>query len=378
MAVKQKIGLMAHYGEDYVAYREKFLAYLENRGHQCFGVVPDDQHRDRVAQSRFPVHFYKYRRDARFVFFLPAVFRQLVGILRSEAPQVLFTYKFFPNFVGIPAARKAGVPIVAATLAGIGFLENRDRNPLIALVFRLYMNILEKADFVISQNREDLAMLQGELKGPQLLLTNGSGVDPERFTDLFDTRARFCEENALPPDGRYLVLCSRLVREKGLFELLSAWRNLEAAGNWPFRLILAGWYDDKDLEAAVQTEVSQLDQVHLLGYQKDVRPLLQLAELVLLPSYYPEGVPRSLTEALAMGKPVITTDHKGCRETCRSGENGYLVPVRDAKALEEALRRYAQLGASERRAMADASLRLFHQKFSQPVVFETLVKALEL
>jgi N,N'-diacetylbacillosaminyl-diphospho-undecaprenol alpha-1,3-N-acetylgalactosaminyltransferase len=76
-----------------------------------------------------------------------------------------------------------------------------------------------------------------------------------------------------------------------------------------------------------------------LGFRQDVRELIALADIVVLPSYYPEGVPKSLLEAMAMGKPIITTDNRGCREVVEDGKNGFMIPIKDAKALAEAISR---------------------------------------
>jgi glycosyltransferase involved in cell wall biosynthesis len=371
---KEKLLLVAHFGEDYVAYRAKFLDFLVAQGWQVKALVPSDKHRQEAEKAGHVVSFYNYQRSFAALFYILPFYFRLKKILRQEKFTLLYTLKFFPNFLGVLAAQAVPGVRVAATIAGLGFLDGRDHKPLIAIIFRAYMRVLNKAHFVIIQNKDDLKTLQSYLPNPKLVLTYGSGVDGKRFENI-SLPTSF--KNYLPTQKPYVVLCSRIVRQKGVKELVKGYLLAKRSKDLNFDLILAGWYDDKGLEQELQQLTKKEENIHLLGYQKDVRPLVSQAQAVVLPSYYPEGVPRSLTESLAMRKPIITTNHKGCRETCQDGENGFLVKPKSAESIAEALLKFNALSQAEINTMGENSYKLFLQKFEQGQVFSGIVEALE-
>jgi len=372
------VAILAHYGEDYLHYRYKFLAYLKSLGYSGFGIVPKDTYESEITRLPDSTYFYRYERNWKFVFYLLSSYYRIHKILKEEQPSHIFTYKFFPNIVGALAARKALVPNICCTIAGIGFLARRRHSLLITFIFRIYCIILNKADYLVFQNQNDLEDFQPYLSKPQCILTNGSGVDKARFTNAINTREHFSKTHGLFPNRRYLTFCTRIVREKGILELLEAFLALEKANNINFHLIIAGWYDEKDLEEQAEKLISQSSKIHYLGYQENVKALIHFSEAVVLPSYYPEGVPRSLTESLAMGKPIITTDSRGCKETCKNGTNGWIVQPKSVEDLCLALKSFNEITDERLREYSNNSKKLFEEKFDQKVVFKQIQKALSL
>lgn len=374
--MNKKVGLIAHYGEDYVGYRENFLRYLSEKGYSCFGIVPDDNYKEKVLQSPFKIYLYKYQRNWKFIFSVAKVAEQFKSYFKTERPDILFTYKFFPNIIGVLTGKKMKIDKVAATIAGIGFLENREKSLFIKLIFSAYMKILNKADYVITQNHDDQILLEKHLNHPKIILTHGSGVNPKNFSNLKIDDQTFYKLNYLSPDKKYIVFCSRIVKEKGILELINGFRNL--GEDFGYDLIIAGWFDNKGLEEKVKNLIINHPKIHLLGYQRDVVSLLNIATVIILPSYYPEGVPRSLTESLALSKPIITTNHKGCKETCRDGYNGFLIEPRSQESLKTALLKFNQLTEDEILNFGVHSKRLFDEKFDEMIVFDTIAREMSL
>ncbi|MAX81596.1 MAG: hypothetical protein CL843_15655 [Crocinitomicaceae bacterium] len=375
----KKACVIAHYGEDYFAYREQFLSYLKNELNiDGIGVVPEDDYSNKRIDSQFKTYSYKYQRNWKFLFYIIIVISRFKQIFKRENPDLVFTYKFFPNLIGVPIAKRSRVSVVAATIAGIGFLENRDSSLLIKILFKIYVKSLNNADYVIIQNRDDFEMFKKYLIRPKFILTNGSGVDKSRFENIETNEVEFIKRNSLPTNKKFIVFCSRIVRSKGIFELIKGYKMASEKSILKYNLIIAGWFDEAGIEEEVKKEINEIKGIHLLGYQKDVVSLIDLASCVILPSYYPEGVPRSLTESLAMGKPIITTNHKGCRETCIDGENGYLIEPKSAIDIRETILKFNSLNDLEIESMEIKSLELFDQKFDQKVVFETIVKSMNL
>ena len=368
-----KIGLIAHYGEDFYKSRVDFLEYLQEQGNETFSFVPEDDYKNKIDQLNQKVFYYQYSRSWRFIFSLFSTYKLFVSVLKKEKPDVLFTYKFFPNIVGILAGRKANIPKVVATIAGIGFLEKRQESILIKYVFKYYMNILNKADYVVTQNAEDLELLKSNLKKPKLILTHGSGVNSQKMTTSHANDEHFISQNNLDSKKKYITFCSRIVKEKGILELVEAYNQTEL----DYELIIAGWFDEKGLEEDVLNKIKDNPKIHYLGYQKNVSNLLSISEVIILPSYYPEGVPRSLIEALAWSKIIITTNHKGCKETCIDGENGYLVEPRSVTSLVEVLQKLNKLDNESLNNFRNKSRKLFDEKFDREVVYNTIWNAVK-
>ena len=150
---------------------------------------------------------------------------------------------------------------------------------------------------------------------------------------------------------------ARLLAEKGIREFAAAAQHLKAKGiHAEFRVL--GAVDPGNpntiLESELQTWI-QAGFIQHLGFQADVRPAIADADVLVLPSYYREGVPRSVLEAMAMGKPILTTHSIGCRETVVEGENGLLIPPRDQPALEIALQKFVDFSPEQRAAMGQKS-----------------------
>lgn len=296
---------------------------------------------------------------------------QLVGRLRRLRPDIVLTYMIKPVIYGSLAARLAGVPASYAIVEGLGsaFAVGGRRAPLSAIVKLLYRVAIPRNRRVFFLNPDDLALFErlGLLRDArQPVLLNGIGVDLTHFVPT-------------PfPEPLTFLLVARLIREKGLMEYVAAARMVKAR-HPEVRFRLAGWIDDNP--GAIRAEELQAwiaeGTIEYLGKLDDVRPAFHGASVCVLPSYYPEGLPRSLMEALATGRPVITTDTPGCRETVVEGENGFLVPVRDVPALAAAMLRFVERPALVP-AMGRASRALAEARYDVRVVNQQILEALGL
>ncbi|MCX8207546.1 MAG: glycosyltransferase family 4 protein, partial [Methanothrix sp.] len=279
----------------------------------------------------------------------------LAFMLRKLRPDVTLGYAIKPVIYGTLAAWLAGVPQRFAMIEGLGYVftppEGREplkRRALRRMVELLYRAALSRATRVFFLNRDDVQEFLGRglVSSEKAFLLGGIGVDLDEWKPA--------------PSVNHPVtflLAARLLREKGLAEYAEAARLVRS--RYPdTRFILLGGLDTNpgglrrdEIEAWVSEGILEWP-----GHVPDVRPWLARASVFVLPSYYREGVPRSTQEAMAMGRPVITTDAPGCRETVIDGENGFLVPPRDARALADAMERFvlnpeliARMGAASRR-----------------------------
>ncbi|HZA66019.1 MAG TPA: glycosyltransferase family 4 protein [Geminicoccaceae bacterium] len=262
---------------------------------------------------------------------------RLARLLRQLRPDLLFAYTAKPVIYGALAARRAGVPAMFALISGLGyaFVEGRGlaRRVMRHGISALYRASLRHADGVFFQNPDDLEdfrRLAIICDRHNAIRVNGSGVD----TDHYEFSAPTLE----PPT---FLLIARLLADKGIYEFVEAARQLRSRHR-DTRFRLLGPLDTNP--AAIST--SDLERwrpegvIEYLGEVEDVRPHLRDTTAFVLPSAYREGVPRTLLEALSTGRAIITTDTPGCRETVLPGENGFLVPPRDAAALAGAMERF--------------------------------------
>lgn len=282
------------------------------------------------------------------------------GLMRQLRPTILHLVTIKPVLYGGLAARLARVPGVVSAISGLGtvFIARGLR----ARVFRagirlLYRLALGHANIrVIFQNPDDRATLirAGAVRPGRAVFIRGSGVRLEDYPMLPE------------PEGTPVVaFAARLLRDKGVVEFVEAAKLLRRRG-LKARFLLIGSPDPDNPSTVSQATLSDWARegvVELLGYRSDIADLFASANIVCLPSYYGEGLPKVLIEAAACGRAVVTTDHPGCRDAIEPGVTGLTVPVRDAAALAEAIREL--LGDPDRRKqMGQAGRQLAEREFS--------------
>ncbi len=258
----------------------------------------------------------------------------LYSLYRREKPDVVHHVGLKTILWGTLAAKFAKAKGVVNAVSGLGIffsVENR------SLISRLMPKVLKFAHrqrnlAVIFQNDEDkgLFLSNGIINENQAYMIKGSGVDLNQFC--------FTPE---PEDGKIKVLLTaRMIVEKGIFILTDAAEKLRNEYEDKVEFLLCGGLDDNP-KAITKEELDKVcdgGYVQWLGYRTDVLELLKSCHIVAFPSYYKEGLPKSLIEATAVGRSIVTTNSIGCKETVVDGYNGYLIPVKDSDALAEKLR----------------------------------------
>lgn len=283
----------------------------------------------------------------------------LFKLLRQHSPAVLFAHTIKPIIFGIPVAWLLGVPRRTAMIPGLGYAfgkTTRSKNGLVTAVASMgYRLALGRSHVAIFQNSEDaktLAAFGALPRTTPVAVVNGSGVDTERFVAV-----------PIPAGPSTFLMASRLLKEKGVYEFAEAARIVKRALPTA-RFVLAG-APDTNPSAVPQSAIDQWVTEGLIearGHVKDVQPELAACSVFVLPSYYSEGCPRSNLEAMASGRPIITTDWVGCRDTVVHDLNGILVPPRDVDALASAMLSLAQ-DSEKMRKMGEESRRLCLEKY---------------
>lgn len=272
-------------------------------------------------------------------------------LMRQVKPHAVLAYTIKPVIYGTLAAWLAGVPHRFALITGLGYAFTGEATGLRGVVKSvaqgLYKRALGRAHKVFFQNPDDQALFRQLKLLPSTVpsvVVNGSGVDVGSF-----------EVQPLPPAPLRFLLIARLLGDKGVREYAQAARQVRAR-HPELRFSLVGWIDENP-DAIAQSELDGWiadGTVEFLGRLSDVRPAIAQCSVYVLPSYR-EGTPRTVLEAMAMGRAVITTDAPGCRETVVDGDNGFLVPVKSVDALAQAMERFitepelaARMGARSR------------------------------
>jgi glycosyltransferase involved in cell wall biosynthesis len=262
------------------------------------------------------------------------LFWRLYRWYRMEKPDLVHHFTIKPVIYGSVAARLAGVPRIINTITGLGYVFIEKKSWLRKLVEWQYRLALSSAHYTFFQNREDRDLfIRDHLIHPDKAgLLAGSGVDIDFFS-----QEPINQIGAKDKRCTFLVL-ARLLKEKGIYEFVEAARLVKK--QFPeTRFELLGRRDERNPTVIPQEHIDAWQAeglVRWLGETADVKPYIQQADVVVLPSYR-EGLPRSLLEASAMGKPLITTDVVGCRDVLDHEVTGLMVPVRDDKALAQAM-----------------------------------------
>ena len=297
------------------------------------------------------------------------VFFKFLRVFILERPDCVLSYtvkpivwsgivlKFFPKtrFIGM--------------ITGLGYAfggQGRSRSLVFAIVSFLYRLALANVYAVIFQNPDNKASFieLGLIDPRKAILVNGSGVNLDYFSyhpySTYENRVSF-------------LMIARLLKDKGILEFLSAASLLKSEySNIDFTLL---GHEDNSVNAVSLKEITKLDRAGVISYHgfvDDVRDFLVSNTVYVLPSYH-EGLPRSVLEAMAIGRPIITTNVPGCRETVVNGVNGWLVPKGDSKALAEKMRWFMD-NPSEIKNMAFSSREMAVKKFDVKEINKRIVE----
>jgi glycosyltransferase involved in cell wall biosynthesis len=351
-----KICIIGNQAFSLLNFRGSLIADMVAKGLEVFALAPDYDEDTRAAVRALgtePVDYSISRTGMNPVKDAADMLR-LAVLLRRLNPDITLGYAIKPVIYGTLAACLAQVPRRFAMIEGLGYVftppegaEPLKRSVLRVAVSMLYATALRRANRVFFLNKDDIdEFSKKRLVSPaKVFLLGGIGVDLDEWTPA-------------PPVTKHVTFLSaaRLLREKGIVEYAKA-AKLIKRGYPDTQFILLGSLDTNpgtlsraEIEAWAAEGVLEWP-----GHVQDIRRWLARTSVYVLPSYR-EGVPRSTQEAMAMARPIITTDAPGCRETVIDGVNGFLVPVRNAEALAEAMERFimqpdliAKMGQASRR-----------------------------
>ncbi|WP_131669581.1 glycosyltransferase family 4 protein [Psychrobacter pygoscelis] len=378
-----KFLLIASYPPSFLSFRGELLAALARTDLEIHLAAPDFvNHPEAFNQLKtlgYQLHEIPMQRTGTNPIADMRAMLSLYRLMKSIKPDYVLAYTIKPVIYGLLAAKLAHVPHQFALITGLGYAfqgaeeQGYKKSNLQKLMHQLYSRALASAQKVFFQNPDDEALFRtmGIIK-PEVAtkIVNGSGVDIAEYSVV-----------SLPtknhvPEPRFLLI-ARLLEDKGIREYAQAAKIIKA--KYPgTQFDLVGWIDDNP-NSISQSELDDWINERVFnfwGKVADVRPAISASSVYVLPSYR-EGTPRTVLEAMAMGRAVITTDAPGCRETVTDGLNGYLVPVKAVDELAAAMETFI-FNPELLTQMGTASRQLVEEKFDVHTVNRAMLEAMEI
>ncbi len=340
-------------------FRLSLAKHLREAGIEVILVSPPGKYVPKLEEQGFRWIRWDLGRQTVAPWAELASFRQIYAIYQRERPDLVHHHTVKPVLYGTLAARMAHVPAVINSITGRGYIflgegmKARLLRLIVKPVYRLALNFPTCG--VIFENGHDRQYFLDNHLVParQTWLIEGVGVDPSRFSPRPE------------PEGVPVVLlAARMLWDKGVGILVEAARYLRM--EMPVRVALVGDPDPGNPATVTRETLENWNAegvVEWWGWQPDMPEIYSRSHIVTLPTMYGEGVPTTLLEAASCGRPLVATDIPGCRQVIIEGQNGFLVPTNNPRALADALKRLAS-DAALRGRMGEASRQLVMQKFT--------------
>lgn len=281
-------------------------------------------------------------------------------LIRTESPDIIFTFTIKMNLYGGIAAKRARVPFVPM-ITGLGELEKKGKLRILLLCMHRY--VMPEAKCVVFQNEDNRVFFRDNCIGfKKSVVVPGSGINLEKFRP------------APYPEGGKTVLSfiGRLTKAKGIDNFLDVAEDMTS--------------DETEFHAAGTADEEYRERLNRLCKEKklvyegalsDVRPLLEKTSCLVLPTFHPEGISNVILEACAMARPVICTSRTGCKEIVRDNINGFYCEAKDSENLKSVVRRFCELNTETRSEMGLAGRKIVEENFDRGIVVDSYMDMLK-
>ncbi|MEO1178154.1 MAG: glycosyltransferase family 4 protein [Pseudomonadota bacterium] len=352
-----------------INFRLGLIRALKSDGHEVFVLVPQDATVTKLIEEGCQYRPLQMNRRGTHVFEEAATVLSFLRVFRELRPDAVLSYTIKNNLYGGISARALRIPFIP-NVTGLGKAFAQESMTKRAALWA-YQVAFARCPTVFFQNKTDMELMisHGPVSSDQAAILPGSGVNLDRFraTELPGSQ-----------DNPTFLFVGRMLWDKGVGEFVEAAKGIKNV--FPkARFQLLG-----DLEVAGEDAVSEATvrawhrsgDVEYLGSVEDVRSLVAQADCVVLPSYYREGTPRSLLEAAAMARPLITTKMPGCEDVVTDGTSGYLVDPRSVADLQDRMAEIARLTPEQRTRMGHAGRSFMEEAYDEACVISAYRNAL--
>ncbi|WP_053181381.1 glycosyltransferase family 4 protein [Sunxiuqinia dokdonensis] len=350
-------------------FRRNLIKELIKNGFQVTAIAPFDEYSSKLEELGCDFHPLGIDSKSKNPFYDISLLFRMRKVLAKTRPDVLLNFTIKPNVYGSLAARSLGIKCIN-NVAGMGtlFTDGLISRTVLKGLFKISQL---KVKTVFFQNPDDFEELtkRNIVKKEIAHLLPGSGVNLSEFpfTPIYESK----QVNFL--------LIARMIYPKGIKELVLAAERLREKGYHNFQVQLLGEMGVNNPLAIPASEMEQFCEkgyINYLGKTDDVKTVIQQADAVILPSYYREGTPKSLLEALAIGRPIITTNMPGCKETVIDEVNGFICDPKSIDDLASKMERFLNLDFSKKLEMGKQSRKLAETKFDEQIVIDEYLKAI--
>ena len=367
----KKIAFVSNSAWSVYNFRLEVLQKMLEQGYEVMVMAPDDAFSPALIKAGCTFIPLRFNNKTENPFQDIAFYFQLKKIYKKYKPDFIFHYVAKPNIYGSLAAAANAIPSVSViTGLGYGFAK---RNLLYWIIKNLYKYALKKPKEVWFLNNEDARIFISEkiVTIEKIKVLPGEGVNTNYFSPKDDYVAR--------QDRQFtFLMSSRLLKSKGIGLYADAARILKKK-NYDVRFDLIGSFEKHHPDSILQDDLARWEKEGLIqykGYAKDVRLHLKQADCFVFPSYYNEGVPRSLMEAACMELPIITSINRGCKEVVLNNSTGFICNLNDPFDLSDKMERMINLGEEERIRMGRNGRQLMIRKFEVTKVIDEYVEIL--
>ncbi len=375
----KNILLVENLGADFYKWRLKYAQYLVKQGWNVFVLVPADDYSELIEGEGITVYTYYNKGPQTWVSQIKNILAAYRKIFNQHEIGIVHSFRLFPNFINVIANLFSRRKVIVH-VTGMGVIYS---NQTLSFLFLrwisniVYWFMINFSNLVIVQNEDDQKQLQKiGFSKRKIILVKGSGVDTELFTFDQKSREHYREKYKMLPDDVLFICVTRLIWEKGIREMVTAFQGLHKDHPELKLMIVGAPFTDNPRNVNEQyiREVDGSDNIIFTGKHNEIHKLLSAADVFLYASYYREGVPRGVLEALSIGLPVITTDTPGCNITVQDGLNGYLIKPRSVDEISKAVIRIA--AQREKISGMGAHGRLIAQTiFKDTIVYEQMEKS---
>lgn len=367
-----KIAVLSSFTTSLFWFRIDMMKAFINAGCEVLAVgdAPEAEWENKFAELGIRYRSIPVQRNGTNPLYDLKTLSAIKKLFREEKPDKVFAYQAKTVIYGGIAAKQVGINEIYPLIAGVGsvFLGNNLKTKIIRNIlvteYKLGMRNVPAAFF---QNRDDLGVFASHriVDTQKVVMLHGSGVNIDKF-----------KPTPLPQTPTFLCI-SRLIRDKGVWEYLEAARIIKKQQP-SVRCMLVGPFDTNPSAITSSELQGYIDDgsIEYFGEQKNVAPYLAACTAYVLPSYH-EGTPKTVLEAMASGRAVITTDAPGCRETVTDGKNGFLVPVQNVDEIVQAMKKLIEnpLLAKE---MGDYGRQIAIEKYDVNLVNQTILSTMKI
>lgn len=367
-----KVAVLSSHTGSLFWFRMDMMKEFIKKGHKVIALGPEDEDKWKAKFREYNIEYKQFFVDRNGINPLKDLktLRELYQFMKEEKPDKVFTYQAKTVVYGSIAAKMNGITEVYSLIAGLGsvFRGTGFKNRIVKTIMKIeYKAACKCSKIVFFQNNDDKNefIRNGLISDKKTVIINGSGVNLEKF-----------KPSPFPEEPAFLFI-GRLIKDKGIIEYLEACKEIKK--KYPrVRCLLVGPYDSNPSALKPEELRSYIESgvIEYFGEQDDVRPFISQCSTYVLPSYH-EGTPKTVLEAMAMGRPIITSDAPGCRETVKDGVNGYLVKVKDVEGLVSRME-YLICNPEICRQMSVQSIRIAREKYDVRTINRNIMQVMGL